>query len=177
MLKSHLLRAQHRIKHQVDHKRTERKFAFGDQVLLKLQPYVQSSVVSRPCPKLAYKIFDPYKILTHVSSLAYKLDHRTTRSIRFFHVSQLKPFTTDHTPVFTKLPAPPDLMISHLQPQAILERRLIKKGNAAIPQGERDLGRLSRAPATFPGNGSRWRGPIPRKDKCHALPFSQPRYA
>ena len=51
-----------------------------------------------------------------------------------FHVSQFKPFTADYSPVFAELPAPPDLSTISLHPEAILERRLVKKGNEATPQ-------------------------------------------
>uniref|UniRef100_A0A453EG19 Reverse transcriptase/retrotransposon-derived protein RNase H-like domain-containing protein n=1 Tax=Aegilops tauschii subsp. strangulata TaxID=200361 RepID=A0A453EG19_AEGTS len=53
-LRAQILRAQHRFKKQADRHRTEREFEVGDSVLLKLQPYAQSSVVNRPCAKLAY---------------------------------------------------------------------------------------------------------------------------
>lgn len=135
MLKAHLLRAQQRMKHHADRKRTEREFSIGEQVLLKLQPYVQSSIVSRPCPKLAYKFFGPYRIISRVGSRAYKLELSPESKIHpIFHVSQLKPFMADYSPVFHQLPTPPDLTIGDLVPQAILERRLVEKGNAAIPQ-------------------------------------------
>jgi hypothetical protein len=58
-LKEHLCAAQNRMKLQDDKKRTDRVFQVGDMVLLKLQPYVQQSMVSRPCPKLAFKFFGP----------------------------------------------------------------------------------------------------------------------
>lgn len=51
-LKQHLQVAQNRMKLMADRKRMDRQFAIGDQVLLKLQPYTQSSVASRPFPKL-----------------------------------------------------------------------------------------------------------------------------
>lgn len=40
-LKHHLQRAQGRMKSQADHKRTERSFAVGDWVVLKLRPHKQ----------------------------------------------------------------------------------------------------------------------------------------
>jgi hypothetical protein len=46
-----------------DDKRSVHEFQVGEKVLLKLQPYAQSSVVNRPCPKLSIKFFGPYKIL------------------------------------------------------------------------------------------------------------------
>jgi hypothetical protein len=44
-VRQHLLRVKQRMKHQSDKKRTERQFVVGDKVFLKLQPYIQSSVV------------------------------------------------------------------------------------------------------------------------------------
>lgn len=117
MLKEHLLHAQHRMKHQADRKRTEREFSVGDQVLLKLQPYVQSSVVNRPCPKLAYKFYGPYKVTSRIGTVAYKLELPQESKIHpVFHVSQLKPFTADYSPVFNQLPAPRDLTVGDLVP-------------------------------------------------------------
>jgi hypothetical protein len=51
-----------------------------------------------------------------------------------FHVSQLKLFTLDFSPVFSELPSLPQLDIAELQPELILNRRLMKKGNAAVVQ-------------------------------------------
>jgi hypothetical protein len=53
-----LNRAQNRIKLQADKNITDREFHVGDQVLLKLQPYAQSSLVNRQYPKLSYKYFE-----------------------------------------------------------------------------------------------------------------------
>ena len=47
LIQQQLLRAQQRMKNQADKNRTEREFAVGDLVYLKLQPYIQSSVAPR----------------------------------------------------------------------------------------------------------------------------------
>lgn len=51
-----------------------------------------------------------------------------------FHVSQLKPFTPNYTPVFADFQEFPDLSTQALQPESILDRRLVKKGSKAVPQ-------------------------------------------
>jgi hypothetical protein len=60
LLRRQLLRVQHKMKFAADKKRTPREFAVGDMVFLKLQPYIQNSVVYRPYQKLAYKYYGPY---------------------------------------------------------------------------------------------------------------------
>ena len=45
-LKTHMSAAQNRMKKQADKKRANHQFQVGEQVLLKLQPYAQSSVVN-----------------------------------------------------------------------------------------------------------------------------------
>jgi hypothetical protein len=70
LLKDHLLRAQARIKAYADKHRTEREFQVGNDALLKLQPYAQTSVINRPCAKLAFKFFGPFKILERIGEVA-----------------------------------------------------------------------------------------------------------
>lgn len=135
MLRQNLARAQLRMKHNADSKRTPREFQVGEQVYLKLQPYVQNSVVHRPSPKLSYKFFGPYEILARIGPLAYKLALPAESQVHpVFHVSQLKQHVPDHTPVFVSLPQPLELDSSELFPEAVLDRRLVKKGNAAYLQ-------------------------------------------
>jgi hypothetical protein len=43
-------------------------------VLLKLQPYAQKTVMNRPCLKLAFKFFGPFKVLARIGSATYKLE-------------------------------------------------------------------------------------------------------
>ncbi|XP_073355157.1 uncharacterized protein [Aegilops tauschii subsp. strangulata] len=125
----------HRFKKQADKHCSERSFEVGDTVLLKLQPYAQSSVVNRPCAKLAYKYFGPFVVLDKIGKLAYKLELPADSRIHpVFHVSQLKPFTPNYTPVFSELPRPPDLAGHDDEPVEIVERRMVKRGASALVQ-------------------------------------------
>ena len=124
-----------RIKNQVDRHRVERAFDVGEQVLLKLQPYAQSSVANRPCHKLAYKFFGPFTVTERIGTLAYRLNLPPDSRIHpVFHVSQLKPFIPDYIPVFAELPKIPDLMAADRVPIAVLDCRMMKKGDAPVVQ-------------------------------------------
>jgi hypothetical protein len=50
-----------------------------------------------------------------------------------FHVSRLKGFTPDFTPIFSS-PMIPSLDISAAQPEATLDHRLSKRGNTTVVQ-------------------------------------------
>jgi hypothetical protein len=135
LLRAQLLRAQQRMKSYADKHRTERQFVVGEQVLLKLQPYAQQSVVNRPYPKLSYKYFGPYQVLERIGNVAYKLHLPASAQVHpVFHVSQLKPFLANYSPVYSELPSVPDLTAVAPVPVKILARRLVHKGNAATPQ-------------------------------------------
>jgi hypothetical protein len=62
------------MKHQADKNRTEREFVVGEQVYLKLQPFIQTSVATRGNHKLSFRYDGPFKILARVGMVAYKLD-------------------------------------------------------------------------------------------------------
>ena len=92
-------------------------------------------MVNRPYPKLAYKFFGPFEVLDKVGSAAYRLALPPNSKIHnVFHISRLKPFTSDYTPVFSDLGSLPDLSAHNTEPEAILDHRLVKKGNSAMPQ-------------------------------------------
>lgn len=91
--------------------------------------------MNRPYPKLAFKFYGPFRVMERIGAAAYKLNLPTSSLIHpVFHISQLKPFTPDYTPVFSQLPDVQDLSTGDCKPEEILERRLVKNGNAAIPQ-------------------------------------------
>lgn len=73
LLQQHLHRARQCMKQQADKKRSFRAFEVGNSVYLKLQPYIQTSVASRACHKLAFRFFGPFKIIGRVNEVAYKL--------------------------------------------------------------------------------------------------------
>lgn len=135
VIQNHLLRAQHRMKAQADKGRFEREFAVGDQVYLKLQPYVQMTVACRSNQKLSFKYFGPFRIIQRAGKMAYKLQLPTSSKIHpVVHVSVLKlaiPPATEVCPDLPDVCFDPD----HIAlPEAILQCRLVKQGAATIAQ-------------------------------------------
>ena len=123
------------MKLQADKQRSDLQFQPGEKVLLKLQPYVQTSVANGPYPKLAFKYYGPYTVLERVGPVAYRLQLPEGRLIHpVFHISQLKSFHADYSPVYSDLPKVRDLSIVDAVLEAILERRMVKKCNVVVPQ-------------------------------------------
>ncbi|XP_066392730.1 uncharacterized protein [Miscanthus floridulus] len=108
------------MKRQADKHCSERSFAIGDWVFLKIQPYVQSSLARRANQKLAFRFFGPYQILERIGQAAYKLALPSSSTIHpVFHVSQLK-VSHGKLPVSADLP---DDLTQFQVPQRILDRR------------------------------------------------------
>jgi hypothetical protein len=69
----------------------ERVFQVGDLVYVKLQPYIQSSVVPHAHHKLLFMFYGPFPVLERVGSQAYRLQFPPGSRIHpVLHVSQLK---------------------------------------------------------------------------------------
>lgn len=79
------------MKKQADKNRSEHVFEVGDQVYLKVQPYLQTSLAARRNQKLSLKFFRPYQVLQRVATVSYKLALPEASKIHdVIHVSQLK---------------------------------------------------------------------------------------
>lgn len=134
-LKQHMAAAQNRMKLMADRHCSDLHFQKGDQVLLKLQPYTQSSVANWPHPKLSYKYYGLYTVVKRIGNVAYRLNLPHDSKIHnVFHVSQLKPFIADYSPMFSDLPRATDIVASNSIPEEVIDRRLVRKGNTATPQ-------------------------------------------
>jgi hypothetical protein len=134
VIRQHLARAQQRMKHQADKHRSERTFAVGDSVYLRLQPYVQTSVAQRSSQKLSFKYFGPYLVLQRVGQVAYKLQLPPFSKIHpVVHVSQLKRAVPNGDQVCTGLP---NYMFSQIDvsPAAICDDKMVRRGNKLVPQ-------------------------------------------
>ncbi|GJT68046.1 retrotransposable element Tf2 [Tanacetum coccineum] len=129
LLKFHLQRAQDRMKTMADKKRTERVFGITDLILLKLQPYRQSTLRQHKHHKLAPKYYGPFKIVVKVGEVAHKLELPADSQVHpMFHVSQLKKFRGISSQVSSVLPHLDSTGIIALEP---MDRRMAKKGNVA----------------------------------------------
>jgi hypothetical protein len=72
-LKTNLAQAQSKIKKYADLKRSEREFAIGDMVYLKLQAFRQHAFGIHQSLKLTTIFYGPFKILDKIGSASYKL--------------------------------------------------------------------------------------------------------
>ncbi|XP_019244393.1 PREDICTED: uncharacterized protein LOC109224260 [Nicotiana attenuata] len=133
ILQDNLSKAQNQMKLYADSKRSERTFEEGDWVFLKLQPYRQSTVAVQKNLKLLAKFYGPYQIVRKIGKVAYELKLPQNSKIHpIFHVSQLKKKVGDKTFVAQDPPFCTEEGPIRIEPLAILDRRMVKKGNRAV---------------------------------------------
>lgn len=101
-------------------------------MFLKLQPYLQSSLVRRANQKLAFKYFGPFRILERIGEVAYRLELPDSSRIHpLFRVSQLKPCLGPGQKVLPQLPTSTDLF---QVPVRVLQRHVHQQDLRTVVQ-------------------------------------------
>ncbi|XP_074299348.1 uncharacterized protein LOC141630425 [Silene latifolia] len=132
MLKFHLKRAQDRMKSQSHKHRTDKEYQVGDLVYIKLKPYRQQLVVYRSCQKLSPRYFGPFEVSARIGKVAYRLKlPEQSKIYPVFHVSQLRKHH-GAVPVISVVLMLDDNLQLRAEPIAILERKMMRKGNGAV---------------------------------------------
>ena len=107
----------------------------GDLFFLKLQPYRQRSLFRRPSQKMAGKFYGPFPIQQRIGKGAYKLQLPPGSRIHpIFHVLLLKKKYGDFPVATTDLTVVDDSNTLVIEPEAILNRRWVKKGSHSIEE-------------------------------------------
>ncbi|XP_073138658.1 uncharacterized protein [Henckelia pumila] len=118
------------MKSHADQNRREVSFNVGDYVYLKLQPYRQNSIAFRKSLKHAPRFYGPYQIIEQVGTVAYRLALPLGSQIHnVFHVSLLRKHLGPITTGEAELPPVTDASMLLPQPEAVLDHRVIHKGN------------------------------------------------
>lgn len=134
-LKKSLIEAQKRMKEYADAHRSERSFSVGDWVYLKLKPYKQLSLRKSQLWKLTSKYCGPYPVIKKVGEVAYELQLPSDAKIHpVFHVSLLKKHVGNKDKVSSTIPPMDPEGHFLLVPVKVLEKRMIKRNNAAVGQ-------------------------------------------
>nr|KYP59781.1 hypothetical protein KK1_015222 [Cajanus cajan] len=117
---------------QADKNRRDRTFTIGDFVFLKLQPYRQHSLRRNTFHKLLPKFYGPFKVIDRIGQAAYQLELPSSVEIHnVFHVSQLKLCKNPATCSIQSLPLAAGFLDSPQEPEAILDRKMVKRGRVA----------------------------------------------
>lgn len=125
-LRHNLLQAQNRMKQIANKHRRDVQFKVGDLVMVRLQPYRQSTVAKRLNSKLCCRYFGPFPIIAHAGLVAYTLQLPPDRRIHpTFHVSLLKAYKGDHSAPCYPLPELSQTNKPIIALEAILSSRVI----------------------------------------------------
>jgi hypothetical protein len=135
LLKQHLVRGRQIMKDQADKHRSDRQFAVGDWVFLKVQPYVQRSVANRASHKLAFRYFGPFQVMARVGEVSYRLQLPDRALIHpVVHVSLLRRAHPPSDAEQVRLPPVPPQPLEedgriHDEPAHMLQRRKYLRGS------------------------------------------------
>lgn len=121
------------MKVHADKRHSERHFEVGDWVYVKLHPYRQRSLLTKNYSKLAHLYYGPFQIQKRIGQAAYKLSLHSTCDVHpTFHVSKLKRQLGRGAMVQKVLPQ--DLDVTTAVPIAILDTKMVQRGNRAAKQ-------------------------------------------
>jgi hypothetical protein len=136
ILKDNLTMAQNHMKQQADQHHSERIFEVGDWVFLRLQPYKQMSLKqAKKDNKLSPNYYGPYKVLQNIGTMAYKLELLAYSRVHLvFHVSFLKKVIGDNILVQTIFPELDEKGKIILEPEAIIDTRILHLRNRSISE-------------------------------------------
>lgn len=115
--------------------RSERELQIGDCAYVKLHPYKQISMRKQTSQKLSPRYFGPFKVISKIGPVVYKLQLPKTAKIHnTFHISELKK-KIGSAPVSPHIPAFIGSTGQLLEePTAVLDRRLVKHQGKAATQ-------------------------------------------
>jgi len=150
LIRDNLLKAQSRIKHQADKRRSKRVLDVGDMVYLKIQPYRHSSLSLHNSLKLHSKFYGPFRVMEKVGKTAYRLllpDDCQLHPV--FHVSQLKKHIGPQVVPSQDLPLIDDQGNIKVAPLTLLERRMIPRNNEPVVQWKIQWTNLPESEATW----------------------------
>jgi hypothetical protein len=134
-LKENLTQAQARMKRYADAKRSERSFAPGDMVYLRMQPYRMASFGLGQSIKLTSKYYGPFCVLQKIGLLAYKLLLPEGVGIHpVFHVSQLKQHLGPRAVPEQGLPLVGEDGKIRTEPLQVLETRSLPRNKVLVTQ-------------------------------------------
>jgi hypothetical protein len=134
-IKNNLQLAQERMKKQADKRISERTLQVGDMAHLKLQAYMHNALGIHKCLKLHSKYYGPFKVIQKIGQVAYKLLLPDACAIHpVFHISQLKKHLGPKVIPQQALPLVDSDGNILMQPEALLDRRMIPSNNEPMVQ-------------------------------------------
>ena len=130
-VRQNLVKSQNKMRQLANKKRSDRVLKEGNSVYLELQPYKQRSMLQH-YHKLATKYYGQFIVIKRIMEVVYKLDLPFLCIIHsVFHVSLLKRSVGNQV-VHKNLPN--SLKKSLLQPQVIMDRRMVKRAQQVAAQ-------------------------------------------